>query len=85
MRNVRGKVHAAQAGDAWREVLKREGRIEEPLVDALAADRTDVACKGLLSVVSNAHRLGCKSISFKDHCRSSVELLERRILSHIMY
>jgi hypothetical protein len=74
MQDVAAKLDAAKATGDWRGVLKWEGRMEE-----LMALRSDHFCSEILSVFSNAHRMGYRATHSEDHARSYVGLEERCI------
>jgi len=74
LQDVVAKIKAAYAADDWGGVLQWEGRVEE-----LVAHRSDAACSGMLSVFSDAHRMGWLATGGKGHAISCVGLVERRI------
>ena len=74
LQDVVMKLDAAQAAEDWRGVLQWEGRMEE-----LMAHRPEDFCSEILSVFSNAHRMRFLATGSKDHSRSYVGLMERRI------
>ena len=74
LQDVAAKINAAKAAGDWRGVLQWEGRMEE-----LLARQSDDACSETLTIFSGAHEFGYQATGSKDHARSSVGLLERRI------
>ena len=74
LQGVAAKISEAYEAQDWRGILKWEGRMEE-----LMACQSDDACSTLLAVFSDAHQMGWQATGNKDHARSCVGLLERRI------
>jgi hypothetical protein len=74
LKDVTAQILAARATQDWREILKWEGRMEE-----LMAHQSDDNCLGFLSAFCNAHLSEWNATGSKDHARSSVRLMERRI------
>jgi len=74
LQDVATKINAAHATGDWRVVLKWEGRMEE-----LMAAQSDEDCSRTLAVFAEAHRKEFQATGSKDHARSLVGLVERRI------
>ena len=74
LQDVAAHLDAARSADDWRGVLKWEGRMEE-----LMASPSDDDCSEILWVFSDAHHIGWTATRSKDHARSYVALVERRI------
>jgi len=74
LQDVTVKMNEAGAAEDWRGILQWEGRMEE-----LMAHQSDDDCSEILRAFSNGHRRGFYATGGKDHARSYVGLVERRI------
>ena len=75
LKDVCAKMRTAHEAQDWRGVLQWKGRMEE----MVGGQSDDAFSSGILAVFSTAHRMGFGATGNKDHLRSHVGLVERRI------